>query len=79
MRLDINDSKTKITNLNKDKVVFLGTNIFRSKHVKYFAKSSPSKQRQNLQLQFHVSTDRIRSKLASISMLSGNVPKPRFL
>lgn len=79
MRLDINDSKTKITNLNKDKVVFLGTNIFRSKHVKYSAKSSPSKQRQNLPLQFHVSTDRIRSKLASISMLSGNVPKPRFL
>nr|YP_009132704.1 hypothetical protein [Bangia fuscopurpurea]AKA66468.1 hypothetical protein [Bangia fuscopurpurea] len=79
MRLDINDSKTKITNLNKDKVVFLGTNIFWSKHVKYSAKSSPSKQRQNLQLQFHVSTDLIRSKLASISMLSGNVPKPRFL
>nr|AIB08376.1 hypothetical protein [Neoporphyra perforata] len=79
IRLDMNDSKTKITNLNKGKVVFLGTNIFRSKHVKYSAKSSSSKQRQNLQLQFHVSTDRIRSKLADISMLSGNTPMPKFL
>jgi len=33
MCLDINDSKTNITNLNEDKVVFLGTNVFRSKHV----------------------------------------------
>ena len=79
MRLDINDSKTKITNLNKSKVVFFGTNIFRSKHVKYSAKSSSSKQRQNLQLQFHVNTEKIRSKLADISMLSGNKPVPIFL
>lgn len=79
MCLDINDSKTKITNLNKDKVVFLGTNVFRSKHVKYSAKSSSSKQRLNLQLQLHVSTDKIRSKLADISMLSGNTPMPKFL
>jgi len=79
MCLDINDSKTKITNLNKDKVVFLGTNVFRSKHVKYSAKSSSSKQRLNLQLQLHVSTDKIRSKLADISMLAGNTPMPKFL
>lgn len=33
--LTVNIEKTKITNLNSDKAVFLGANVFRSHHVKY--------------------------------------------
>nr|CRX66588.1 putative reverse transcriptase protein [Axinella verrucosa] len=77
--LTVSQSKTKITNLNKDKADFLGVNIFRSKHVKHSRKSSSAKQRQNLQLQFHVSIDRVRSKLSSASIIRNGVAAPRFL
>ena len=79
LQLNINESKSLITNLNKNKVVFLGVNIFRSKHVKKSTKSSASKQRQNLQLLMHVSFDRIKKKLSDASMLSQNKPVPKFI
>lgn len=35
IKLNLSESKTKITNINDDKVLFLGTTINRSKHTKY--------------------------------------------
>jgi len=77
--LTISESKTKITNINTDKVVFLGVNIFRAKHIKYSRKSSSAKQRQNLQLRMTASLDRIRSKLTMSNFIKYGKPYPRFL
>ena len=79
LKLDVSEKKTKITNLNKEKAVFLGTNVFRSKHVKHSRKSSSAKQRLNLQLQLHVSLDRIRDKLQTVSILKEGEPNHKFL
>lgn len=85
LKLKVSDTKTKITNLNKEKVVFLGVNIFRSKHTKYYRRkrssvSSSYKQGQNLQLQFHVSLDRIRSRLAQANIYKTNQKAhPKFI
>nr|YP_009040931.1 hypothetical protein GU34_p12 [Pyropia kanakaensis]AIB08209.1 hypothetical protein [Pyropia kanakaensis] len=77
MHFNKNDSKIKITNFNKNEVIFLGINISKCKHGKSLVKNSLLKQRQNLQL--HVRIDQIRSKLSNISILSGNLPVPKFL
>ena len=79
MKLNVNETKIYIANLNKNKVMFLGTNIFRSKHIKFSTKNCSFQQRQNLQLLMHVNLDRIKSKLSKINMLLGNKPMPKFL
>jgi hypothetical protein len=61
----LNAQKTKITNLNKQKAVFLGVNVFRSQHTKVTLRKKPFfeggwyKQRNNKQIQYHVSLDLI--------------------
>ena len=79
LKLEVSENKSKITNLNKEKVLFLGTNIFRSRHVKYSRKSSSSKQRQNLQLLLHVGLERVARKLASVKIVKDGKGHPRFL
>jgi group II intron reverse transcriptase/maturase len=79
--LDVSDTKTRITNLLTEKVLFLGVNIFRSKQVKMAAKSnySSSKQRQNQQLRLTVPIDRIRKKLSIANFYKDGKATPRYL
>jgi group II intron reverse transcriptase/maturase len=79
--LTINQEKTKITNLNKGRVLFLGTNIFRSK-VTNLGKNKHirgPKQRLNKQLRLTAPLDRIRMKLTQVGFIKGGKPHPRFL
>ena len=79
--LTVNKDKTKITNLNKDRAFFLGTNIFRSR----VTKKGPNKQldsstqRYNRQLRLTAPLDNIRNKLRQAGFLLGKKPTPRFL
>jgi len=77
--LTVNNIKSKIININTDKVVFLGVNILRARHIKYSRKSSLSKQRQNLEIRMTASLDRIRNKLTESGFIKEGKPSPRFL
>jgi group II intron reverse transcriptase/maturase len=84
IKLTLSEHKTKITNLNKQKAVFLGVNIFRSKHTKVTLRRKPGgngwyKQRHNRQIQYHVSLDSIRHKLAGSSIFKNGKSHPRFI
>lgn len=81
----LNAQKTKITNLNKQKAVFLGVNVFRSQHTKVTLRKKPFfeggwyKQRNNKQIQYHVSLDLIRHHLANSSVFKNGKPHPKFI
>jgi len=77
--LKVSETKTKITNLIEGKVQFLGVQLSRAKHVKTAAKSSSHKQRQNRQLRFTVSLDRLRKKLSSAGFYKNGKATPRYL
>nr|QOU12328.1 ORF781 [Hoilungia sp. H24] len=72
LKLKVNKEKTKIKSLQKGKVVFLGINVFRSKHVKFSRKRGP------LGPRFSVNLDRIKKKLREINILKGEKPVPRL-
>jgi group II intron reverse transcriptase/maturase len=83
--LTVHQEKTKITNIIRERAVFLGVEVFRSKVVKYSrvkrkGEIKPYKQRQNRKLVAAANLDRIRSKLISCGFLSDrDLPTPRFL
>jgi hypothetical protein len=74
--LIVSATKTKITNLNSGKALFLGVNIFRAAHVKF---NKRTKQRLNRQLRFTAPIDRIRTKLTQASFYANGKSQPRFL
>nr|BBI37426.1 hypothetical protein [Placozoa sp. H19 HM-2017] len=72
LKLKVNKEKPKIKSLQKGKVVFLGINVFRSKHGKFSRKTDP------LGPEFSVNLDRIKKKLREINILKGEKPIPRL-
>jgi hypothetical protein len=76
IELRINKIKTRITNINKKKILFLGTNIMRSRHVKY---SGTEKKRQGRMLRFEAPIRKIRLKLASSGFMKKGKSHPRFI
>lgn len=78
MGLTVNKDKTKITSINKEKAVFLGTYIKRSHHEKLLNKRG-MKMRQSKKLQFLAPLDRIRNKLTQANFIKKGRANPRFL
>jgi len=77
--LPLNEGQTKITNILKEKALFLGTYISRSsKHTLYRMRSSASK-RQALQLRFNAPIQRIVNKLHNQGFMVKNKPYPKFV
>lgn len=80
LMLRINEKKTKISNLNKDKILFLGTLIFRARHQKYHRYGKNKVKRRSVKrIQFHVPMERIKSKLTSGGFWRNNKPYPKFV
>ncbi len=82
MNLELNDEKTKVTNLGKDKVLFLGANIFRARHQKYHGfsnKGSRALRRSTRRLQFHVPLNRVKLKLKTAGFLRKEQSHPKFI
>jgi hypothetical protein len=77
--LKVSESKTKITNLNSEKALFLGTFISRSHHTRFFYNYRNVIQRSSLKLRFEAPLDRIKRKLDGVGFLKSNKPHPRFI
>lgn len=78
VNLTINMNKTKITNLNTDRVKFLGVEIFRTSHTKFRTVQNVIA-RQGRDLRTEVPTRDIAKKLAGASFLKKGKPYPKFL
>jgi hypothetical protein len=78
--LELSENKTKVTNLNKDSALFLGTKIFRSSHRRYSRIGNLKWIRRNrLKLRLEAPIDRIKSKLTTGSFIKFNKAHPKFL
>ena len=82
LKLRVSDEETRVTNLSKDKVLFLGTQIFRARHHKFHdfrGKGVLSLRRSVRRLRFHVPMDRIKKKLNVAGFLRGGESHPKFV
>jgi retron-type reverse transcriptase len=78
--LSLNVSKTKITNISTDKVNFLGTRIYRARHVKYvrMARTSAIK-RNRLKLRLDAPILDLVKKLKEVGFMKQGKSYPRFI
>jgi hypothetical protein len=78
--LTLSESKTKLTSLNSDSVLFIGTSISRSSHTSYSRIGSVKRIKRNkLGLRLEAPLDRIKKKLAQASFMSDGKSAPKFL
>jgi len=73
MNLKVSETKTKITNINKDRAVFLNVNIFRSHHTKF-----SNNQRLLRKLRLTAPIDKIRAKLEQAGFMRNGEAHPKF-
>jgi len=81
--LMLNKEKSKITNINKERVLFLGTFIFRGKYRKYVVIDNVGnkrfKRRDALKLRFEAPLLRIIEKLKSTQFIAKGKSNPKFV
>lgn len=77
--LKLSDDKTKITNISKEKVLFLGTHIFRSRSWTHARMRGGADRRQALGLIFEAPLVRVTQKLASNGFLKKGKIVPKFI
>lgn len=78
--LTLSESKTKLTSLNSDSVIFLGTKISRSKHVSYSRLDLVRRLKRNkLGIRLEAPLDKIKKKLSQASFMSDGKSAPKFL
>jgi Type II intron maturase len=73
MNLKVNETKTKLTNLNEDRASFLNVNIFRPQHTKF-----KNKQRLLRKLRLTAPIDKIREKLEQAAVMQNGKAYPKF-
>ena len=80
--LELNDKKTKITNINKDRVMFLGTYLFRSRHRKYVDIEGVGKRkfirRDALKIRLEAPLVRILKKLSESQFMKKGKSSPKY-
>lgn len=80
MGLKLNEDKTKITNINKDSVLFLGTRIKRARRRTFSrVKSTSAIKRNPLRLRLEAPLDRVDKKLREAQFLKENKSQPKFI
>lgn len=80
IELNLSETKTKLTNISAGKVLFLGTSIFRSRHLSYSRMGIVNRLRRNkISLRFEAPLDRIKKKLHQASFLENGKSAPKFL
>nr|YP_010391192.1 hypothetical protein NDA36_mgp37 [Fusarium vorosii]QID45199.1 Reverse transcriptase (RNA-dependent DNA polymerase) [Fusarium graminearum]UPX02618.1 hypothetical protein [Fusarium vorosii]DAC73639.1 TPA_asm: hypothetical protein [Fusarium graminearum] len=80
IELNLSDSKTKLTSINRDKVLFLGTNVVRAEHASFSRMGTYRRLRRNkLGLRLEAPLDRIKRKLTSASFIVNGKSAPKFL
>lgn len=80
MELKLNETKTKVTSLNDDAILFLGTKIFRSNHTS-FSRIGPYRRlkRNKLGLRLEAPLNRINEKLSQANFMDKGKSSPKFL
>ena len=80
LELNLSESNTKLTSINRDKVLFLGTKIFRSKVSSYSRIGTVrSLKRNKLGIRFEAPLDRIKKKLSQANFMYKGISAPKFL
>jgi hypothetical protein len=78
--LTVSESKTKITAINTDPALFLGTSISRSNHRSHSKMGTMRRlRRNNLGLRFEAPLDRINKKLSQAKFMVNGKSAPKFL
>lgn len=78
--LTLSETKTKLTSLNTDTVLFLGTNIMRSNNSNFSRIGSMRRLKRNkLGIRFEAPLDRIKKKLSQASFMDKGISAPKFL
>lgn len=78
--LKLSYKKTKITNINEDKALFLGTLITRGRHTKYVKlKKTQGSKRNPRRLRLEAPIARIQRKLTEAGFKSEGKPHPKFV
>nr|AAB95256.1 RT-like protein [Venturia inaequalis] len=78
--LELSEHKTKLTSLHSQPILFLGTSISRSSHVRYSRIGSVRRIRRNkLGLRLEAPLDRIKKKLENSNFMSKGKSSPKFL
>lgn len=73
-------TKTKLTSLNTDTMLFLETNIMRSNHSNFSRIGSMKRLKRNkLGIRFEAPLDRIKKKLSQASFMDKGISAPKFL
>lgn len=80
MGLQLSESKTKITNLNYSKVLFLGTIIKRARHENFVRlKGNNLRRRTSRKLRFEAPIPRVLSKLTAAGFMKNGKSYPKFV
>jgi cob(I)alamin adenosyltransferase len=80
MGLTLSESKTKITNLNTESVLFLGTNIKRAKEFSYSKpKHNNILRRNSKKIRMEAPIQRIVNKLHNAEFMKNNKSSPKFV
>lgn len=80
IELNLNESKTKLTSLNSNKVPFLGTNVLRAEHNSFTRMGTFRRLRRNkLGIRLEAPIDRIRKKLTEANFMVDGKSSPKFL
>nr|YP_010555452.1 group II intron reverse transcriptase/maturase [Ramaria cf. rubripermanens]UYR22200.1 group II intron reverse transcriptase/maturase [Ramaria cf. rubripermanens] len=80
INLTLSETKTKITNINKSEVMFLGTKIYRAKHTKFVRIQRTSSVRRNSRrLRLDAPIIKILSKLHEADFMKKGRSHPKFI
>jgi group II intron reverse transcriptase/maturase len=78
--LTLSESKTKITNISKSEVIFLGTKIYRAKHTKFVRIARTSSIKRNpRRLRLDAPINKILSKLHNADFMRNSKSHPKFV
>jgi hypothetical protein len=81
--LGLNEEKTKITNINKDRVMFLGTNLFRSNNRTYMHNIGVEKNKfsksDRLNIRLEAPLKIIIKKLSESQYMAKGKPSPKYI
>lgn len=78
--LNLSETKTKLTSFNSEPILFLGTKISRSNHVRFSRIGSVRRLKRNkLGIRMEAPMDRIRKKLSQTSFMLQGKSAPKFL
>src|SRR5271169_1765923 len=77
--LTLNEEKTKITNIRKDKARFLGTDVTYTKHITYSDHGKGHKQRNTPRIILLAPIQNIINKLGETGFIKNRKSHPKFL